>query len=121
MKIFTGRVIATKNIKTATVAVDRFVTHPVYKKRLKRTEKYQVHDELGVAVRDQVEFVACAPVSKMKRWKITKILNAKSSLKASTKIIEVKSEVPVKKAKAQPIEKKAKSVAKKTAKAKKTK
>ena len=36
MKIFTGQVISTKMSKTATVAVERIVVHPMYKKRLKR-------------------------------------------------------------------------------------
>ncbi|MBI3443534.1 30S ribosomal protein S17 [Candidatus Woesebacteria bacterium] len=72
MKIFTGRVISTKMLKTATVAVERVVVHPLYKKRLKRTKKYHVHDEYGVKVGELVRFVASRPVSKIKRWKILK-------------------------------------------------
>lgn len=72
MKIFTGKVISTKMAKTATVEVERNIAHPVYGKRMKRTKKYQVHDELGVKVGDTVHFVACRPVSKLKKWKIIK-------------------------------------------------
>lgn len=74
MKIFTGKVVSTKMEKTATVAVDRVVVHPVYKKRFKRTKKYHVHDEIGVKVGDAVHFVTSKPFSKLKKWKITEVI-----------------------------------------------
>lgn len=77
MKVFTGTVIATKMAKTATVSLTRVVAHPVYKKPVKKTRKYQVHDEIGVKVGDSVHFVACAPVSKSKKWKILDVVGAK--------------------------------------------
>ncbi len=77
MKIFTGQVISTKMSKTATVAVERIVVHPIYKKRFKRTKKYQVHDELGVKVGDKVSFAASKPISKLKKWKIIEVLGEK--------------------------------------------
>jgi small subunit ribosomal protein S17 len=70
MKIFTGKVISTNMAKTATVSVERVIVHPVYKKRYKRTRKYQVHDEVGVSVGQEVNFVACKPYSKTKKWEI---------------------------------------------------
>ncbi len=72
MKIFTGKVIATKNAKTATVAVERVIVHPLYKKRIRRDTKYQVHDEVGVKVGDTVKFVAGKTYSKTKKWRIIK-------------------------------------------------
>ena len=72
MKIFTGKVIATKNLKTAVVEVERVVTHPVYGKKMKRQRKYQVHDEIGVTVGDNVKFVETRPISKTKKWRIIK-------------------------------------------------
>ena len=74
MKIFTGKVVSTKMAKTATVTVSHVVIHPLYKKREKRIKKYQVHDELGVNVGDAVKFVASAPFSKTKKWKITEVV-----------------------------------------------
>jgi small subunit ribosomal protein S17 len=72
MKIFTGKVISTKNAKTATVLVTRIVTHPVYGKKMKRDKKYQVHDEIGVKVGQTVRFTASRPISKTKKWRIIK-------------------------------------------------
>lgn len=77
MKIFTGRVIATKSAKTATVSVERVIVHPLYKKRFRRDTKYQVHDEIGVKVNNMVKFVASKPYSKVKKWKITEVITDK--------------------------------------------
>ena len=86
MKIFIGRVTSNKMPKTATVLVERFVADPIYKKRLKRAKKYLVQDELGAKVGDRVNFVASKPFSKLKRWKITKIVDKpKSQLKTERK------------------------------------
>ncbi|MCX6705034.1 MAG: 30S ribosomal protein S17 [Candidatus Woesebacteria bacterium] len=81
MKIFIGRVVATKTAKTATVAVERMTIHPLYKKRLKRIRKYQVHDEMGVKVGDNVKFSDCRPYSKTKKWKITGLVIEKKGKK----------------------------------------
>jgi len=77
MKIFIGKVISTKMAKTATVAVERTVVHPMYHKRFKRIKKYHVHDELEVSVGDIVRFAACKPISKLKKWKIIEKVVAK--------------------------------------------
>lgn len=77
MKIFKGKVVSTKNIKTATVAVERVIVHPLYKKRFRRDTKYQVHDDTGVQVGQVVKFTACKPYSKTKKWKIIEIVGSK--------------------------------------------
>lgn len=74
MKIFTGKVISKKMEKTATVAVERVVVHPVYKKRTKKIKKYQVHDEFEVSVGQIVKFTACKPFSRTKKWKIIDVV-----------------------------------------------
>jgi len=81
MKIFTGIVVSKKMEKTATVLVTRIVAHPVYGKRLKRTKKYHVHDELGTKMGQKVKFVACKPISKTKRWKVVEIIVGKGAKK----------------------------------------
>ena len=85
MKIFIGTVVSKKMSKTATVAVDRVVVHPMYKKRYKRTKKYHVHDELGTKVGQQVKFVAGKPFSKLKKWRILKIVDEVSKESKSSK------------------------------------
>ncbi|MGA3291752.1 MAG: 30S ribosomal protein S17 [Candidatus Microgenomates bacterium] len=82
MKIFIGKVIGTKQAKTATVAVERMVIAPIYKKRFKRLTKFQVHDEIGVKVGDMVKFADSRPYSKTKKWKITKVMDTKKGAKA---------------------------------------
>lgn len=77
MKIFTGKVIGTKMQKTATVEVVRMLAHPMYGKLVKKTRKYQVHDEIGTTVGDTVKFVACRPISKLKKWKILEVVGEK--------------------------------------------
>ena len=78
MKVFTGKVVSKKNEKTITVLVERVVTHPMYRKRFKRTKKYHVHDEGGSVLGQTVKFVASRPYSKTKRWKVVQIANKKA-------------------------------------------
>lgn len=96
MKILTGVITSTKMQKTATVSVTRFISHPIYKKRIKRTEKYQVHDEMSHKVGEMVNFVPCAPISKLKRWKIVEKVHA--SVKPTKAVSEAKPVKEVKKA-----------------------
>jgi small subunit ribosomal protein S17 len=81
MKIFTGKVISTKMAKTATVAVERTVIHPIYQKRSKVRTTYHVHDELGAKVGQTVKFVTGRPVSKLKKWHLTEIVAEKGKTK----------------------------------------
>lgn len=73
MKQFIGTVVGKKMKKTAVVKVDTFTQHPVYKKRVKRSKKYLVHDEKKVSVGDRVVFMETRPVSKLKKWEIVGI------------------------------------------------
>ena len=84
MKILIGKVVSTKMDKTATVAVERVVVHPLYKKRYKRIKKYHVHDELGAKVSDVVKFVASKPYSKSKKWKLVEIVEDETKKKKKT-------------------------------------
>ncbi|MBI4058065.1 30S ribosomal protein S17 [Candidatus Microgenomates bacterium] len=75
MKKLQGNVIAHKMVSTAVVRVERWVVHPLYKKRLRRSKKYHAHDELGASVGDTVVIQEVRPLSKTKRWKIIEIVN----------------------------------------------
>jgi small subunit ribosomal protein S17 len=81
VKIFIGEVLSKKMAKTATVLVERMVIHPIYKKRVKKSKKYQVQDELGSEVGQKVRFVASKPYSKTKKWKITEIVERLATAK----------------------------------------
>lgn len=68
-RILEGKVVSTKQDKTATVLVERRFMHPIYKKYLKKSEKFAAHDENNTAVEGQVvQIIECAPISKRKRW-----------------------------------------------------
>ena len=67
-KIYQGKIVGMKMAKTITVEVERFLAHPIYKKRFKRSKKYQVHSESEHKVGDIVRFIECPPISKTKRW-----------------------------------------------------
>jgi len=70
-----GTVISDQSDKTAVVRVTRRVPHPLYKKIIKKSKRYHVHDpENRAVVGDRVSIVECAPVSRLKRWKLKEIL-----------------------------------------------
>jgi len=70
-RILQGTVVSDVNDKTITVRVERRFAHPLYKKTVRRSKKYQAHDETNSAkVGDKVSIRECAPISKSKRWSI---------------------------------------------------
>ncbi|KAK9916348.1 hypothetical protein WJX75_001595 [Coccomyxa subellipsoidea] len=70
-----GKVVSTSAQKTAVVAVESFVPHRLYQKRMRQTKKYQAHDETSkCTVGDYVEINPCKPISKAKRFTIGDIL-----------------------------------------------
>ena len=72
-RVFRGTVVSAKMQDTATVAVERYVKHPKYKKYIRRTKKYLVHDEGNTAnVGDRVAIKEHRPISKRKRFRIVK-------------------------------------------------
>jgi small subunit ribosomal protein S17 len=61
--------------KTVTVAVDRLVQHPLYKKTQRKTSRFLAHDEENSCkVGDRVRIVETRPLSARKRWRIAEIL-----------------------------------------------
>ena len=66
-----GTIVSNKMDKTIVVEVDRVKTHQKYGKKYTVSTKYHVHDPENVgAIGDIVEFVACRPISKNKRWRL---------------------------------------------------
>ena len=61
--------------KTVSVAVTRYVEHPLYKKAVKRTRKFKAHDkENACQVGDAVRIRETRPQSKTKRWRVVEIV-----------------------------------------------
>ncbi len=74
-KVRTGQVVSDKMDKTIVVAIQDLVSHPLYKKTIKRTSKLKVHDENNECrVGDRVRIVETRPLSKDKRWRLTKVI-----------------------------------------------
>ena len=70
-----GVVVSDKMDKTIVVAVKDSVQHPLYKKILKRTTKFKVHDENNEAgIGDRVEIMETRKISKQVNWRLVKIL-----------------------------------------------
>jgi small subunit ribosomal protein S17 len=71
-----GKVISNKPDKTIIVEVERRVQHPLYKKLIIKRKKFYAHDEHNEAiVGDIVQIVSVRPISKLKRWRLEKILS----------------------------------------------
>lgn len=70
-RVLQGTVVSDANEKTVTVRVDRKVSHPLYKKTIRRSKKYAAHDEKNqFKVGDKVQIIESAPISKTKRWQV---------------------------------------------------
>lgn len=68
-RILQGVVVSDKNDKTVVVKVERRFTHPLLKKVVRRSKKYQAHDESNaIKVGETVKIEECPPISKHKRW-----------------------------------------------------
>ena len=74
-KFFTGKVVSDSMDKTIVVAVDTFDIHPIYKKRVKKTSKFHVHDEQNQAhVGDLVRFMETRPLSKTVKYVLVEVV-----------------------------------------------
>jgi small subunit ribosomal protein S17 len=74
-----GKVVSDKPDKTIIVEVKRRVQHPLYKKFIVKRKKFYAHDERNEAsIGDIVQIVSSRPLSKLKRWRLDKILEKRS-------------------------------------------
>jgi len=70
-----GIVTSNKMNKTITVEVQRKVKHPIYGKFLNKSSKLTAHDEENQCdIGDLVRVMESKPISKNKRWRLTKII-----------------------------------------------
>jgi small subunit ribosomal protein S17 len=70
-----GVVASDKMNKTRRVVVERLVPHPKYGKLLRRRTVCHTHDEGNEShVGDMVEIMETRPLSKLKRWRLVRII-----------------------------------------------
>ena len=80
-KTMTGVVVSNKMDKTVVIKVERRFSHPVFKKVVKTTKKYKVHDEKNECLEgDLVRIQDTRPLSKEKRWRLLGIISRDKSL-----------------------------------------
>ena len=70
-----GVVVSNKMQKTVTVAIERKVPHPIYKKYFKKTTKLMAHDEKNECqIGDKVKIMEIRPLSSKKRWRLVEVV-----------------------------------------------
>lgn len=75
-KIVIGVVTSNKMLKTITVRSEKRVKHPKYGKYVRRITTYKAHDEENKAdIGNKVEIAEVRPLSKLKRWRLVRIVN----------------------------------------------
>lgn len=71
----TGRVTSNKSEKSITVKIERRVKHPLYGKFISRTTKLHAHDDKNECEEgDLVLIEECRPISKLKSWRLVKVI-----------------------------------------------
>jgi small subunit ribosomal protein S17 len=74
-KVREGIVVSDAMSATVVVAVVERVRHPKYGKTVQRTKKLYVHDaEDSAKVGDRVRVQETRPLSKLKRWRLTEVV-----------------------------------------------
>jgi small subunit ribosomal protein S17 len=93
-----GRVVSDKMEKTVVIAVQRTTTHPLYKKLIRRSTQLMAHDEQSTArIGDLVRIVESRPISKMKHWRVTEVLESKQQASPVSEVAQAGVDVPERK------------------------
>jgi small subunit ribosomal protein S17 len=70
-----GKVVSTKMSNTIVVQVIMKKAHPLYRRVVAKSKKFYAHDEKNTAhVGDFVEIEETRPMSKLKRWRLTNVI-----------------------------------------------
>ena len=69
-RILSGVVVSSNSNKTIVVDVTRRIKHKLYKKIIRQTKKYHVHDENEFKIGDNVSIIESKPISKLKNGKL---------------------------------------------------
>ncbi len=74
-KTILGQVVSDKMDKTVVVAVERYRTHRLYKRRIRRITKFKAHDyNNSCKLGDTVRIEETKPLSREKRWRVIEVL-----------------------------------------------
>jgi small subunit ribosomal protein S17 len=81
-QLFEGKVISNKMDKTIVVEIEQTYTHPKFRKILRKTKSYKVHDEKNEAkVGDVVRFYQCRPLAKTKYMHLAEVVTNSKNVK----------------------------------------
>ena len=70
-----GTVVSNKMDKTVVVLVERLFKHKFYHKYIRRRAKFAAHDQNNTCqIGDKVMLTECRPLSRAKRWRVSKIV-----------------------------------------------
>jgi small subunit ribosomal protein S17 len=76
-----GMVTSNKMQKTVVVTVERQITHPLYKRVVRRSAKFLAHDEKNQCkIGDTVRIEQTRPLSARKRWRVVDIITRASGV-----------------------------------------
>jgi len=79
-KVREGLVVSDRMDKTVVVAVETRKVHSLYKKAIRVTKKYKVHDENNACkIGDKVKIGETRPLSKEKHWRVTEIISKRET------------------------------------------
>jgi small subunit ribosomal protein S17 len=74
-RVIQGTVIKQSGDKTFSILVERKIMHPKYRKIVKKSKKYLIHDEANaLGVGDLVTAFECRPLSKSKSFRLKEVL-----------------------------------------------
>ncbi len=84
-----GTVVSDRASQTIVVAVERASRHRLYRKVIRRTKRYHVHDpENAATTGDVVRIEECRPISKTKRWRLVEVLTERAVAEVAPETID---------------------------------
>jgi small subunit ribosomal protein S17 len=81
-QLFEGKVVSDKMDKTIVVEMEQTYIHPKFRKILRKTKSYKVHDEKNEAkTGDVVRFYQCRPLAKTKYMHLAQVVTGSKNVK----------------------------------------
>ena len=83
-KMLTGVVVSRSGDKSIKVSYSYKIPHPMYKKEIRRKTVVHAHDQENAChVGDTVEIMSCRPLSRLKHWRVVRVLQVAQGLQNS--------------------------------------